>query len=501
MCNLMAGRWEQYSYDSQSEADLALCVLLARKHDSDASKIDAEFRKSGLYREKWDRRNYSEPTIAEAIRVVGEGSPTASTRHVTASVIEPEVREEAIPVFPLEALEGDCLTDLARILTDGTQIPPQFVLSNIKTILGAAITGRVGFPGHEDLHTRQYNLNISLRERTGKGESWKRTAKEGAGLLNSLLEEAGIKIVNGGVFGSGQYLVKALADGAAGAPEYHPLVRFDEMREFFQRDDIRASTLETKFLELYEETTTAQGSFSNNRHEVKGVHLSFSGDFTRDGFYAAFVGRGSRGSGFLARCTLSFGDKATHVGDGRQFNMCKAVAAVARIRERLEDLPQRATGGKGRFIPQEDESAYEHRLEFFKWLDEQDRKFTGEMMAHFKRDLLLRAVFSASQRITSDKTDRTIAWAQHQLDLRRLLWPGDAGSPVERMERRIVEVLRRHGPLSDRQLVQYCNVNREGSGGREAYRRALNALAYGSREVCQVAKTARGSPIWGPTET
>lgn len=112
----------------------------------------------------------------------------------------------------------------------------------------------------------------------------------------------------------------------------------------------------------------------------------------------------------------------------------------------------------------------------------------------------MRVVFSGESRITLDKTDRTVAWTQQQLDLRRLLWPEDAGSPVERMERRILEALRKRGPMTDRQLVQYCNVRREGSGGREVYGRAVKALAYGSHEIRQVDKTRKGLPIWALAE-
>jgi len=63
---LMAGSWQE-EYTSQSEADLALCSMLARKFGPDASVIDAEFRKSGLYREKWDREDYGPHTIEKAI--------------------------------------------------------------------------------------------------------------------------------------------------------------------------------------------------------------------------------------------------------------------------------------------------------------------------------------------------------------------------------------------------------------------------------------------------
>ena len=50
-------------------------LLLAKKHGCNAFKIDAEFRESGLYREKWERDDYREGTITRAIKAVARESP------------------------------------------------------------------------------------------------------------------------------------------------------------------------------------------------------------------------------------------------------------------------------------------------------------------------------------------------------------------------------------------------------------------------------------------
>jgi putative DNA primase/helicase len=54
-------------YPSHSEADLALCDLLAFWTGGDRSRIDDLFRQSGLYRGKWDRDDYRERTIDKAL--------------------------------------------------------------------------------------------------------------------------------------------------------------------------------------------------------------------------------------------------------------------------------------------------------------------------------------------------------------------------------------------------------------------------------------------------
>ena len=83
-------------YDSQSEADMALCYLLAFWTGSDRTRMDQLFRQSGLLREKWDEVHYAdgstygEKTIERAIANTSEfyepdaGDDTADARDTTA---------------------------------------------------------------------------------------------------------------------------------------------------------------------------------------------------------------------------------------------------------------------------------------------------------------------------------------------------------------------------------------------------------------------------------
>ena len=68
---LYQGFWEGL-YPSQSEADLAFCNMLAFWTGRDKFKMDSIFRKSGLYRPKWDskrgERTYGDYVLDTAIR-------------------------------------------------------------------------------------------------------------------------------------------------------------------------------------------------------------------------------------------------------------------------------------------------------------------------------------------------------------------------------------------------------------------------------------------------
>jgi hypothetical protein len=73
-------------YVSPSEADEALCCLLAFWVGNDPARINALFRKSGLYRTKWDRHNYAARTIQKAISLTTEtylSSPTGQRGNIT----------------------------------------------------------------------------------------------------------------------------------------------------------------------------------------------------------------------------------------------------------------------------------------------------------------------------------------------------------------------------------------------------------------------------------
>lgn len=68
--DLYAGNWQNY-YKSQSEADIALCNMLAFWTGNDFDQIDRIFRSSGLMRDKWNQQHgintYGDMTITKAV--------------------------------------------------------------------------------------------------------------------------------------------------------------------------------------------------------------------------------------------------------------------------------------------------------------------------------------------------------------------------------------------------------------------------------------------------
>jgi hypothetical protein len=84
-------------YASHSEADLALCTQLALKYGNDSDRIAAEFAKSSLYREKWNRADYSKGTIEKGIKTAEQLSLRAAGQRVGKSQLSPAASLAASP--------------------------------------------------------------------------------------------------------------------------------------------------------------------------------------------------------------------------------------------------------------------------------------------------------------------------------------------------------------------------------------------------------------------
>ncbi|MFC4407253.1 phage NrS-1 polymerase family protein [Haloarchaeobius iranensis] len=130
-------------YESQSEADMALCCLLAFWTGNDESRMDRLFRDSGLYREKWDEVHYAdgstygEQTIANAVQVSDEtyeqdsgAAPTTAERTVDVDATQPKqdvtVLRDRVETLDTRVSELEReLTATQELLTDVQGTKPQ----------------------------------------------------------------------------------------------------------------------------------------------------------------------------------------------------------------------------------------------------------------------------------------------------------------------------------------------------------------------------------------
>ena len=146
---LWAGNWN--GHNSQSEADLALCNILAFWTARDRNRMDRLFRQSGLYREKWDKKHYSdgrtygEATIQKAIEDTQEVyQPYKSSAQEdfkdNNSPWEPPkpLNSHKLPPYPIEVLPG-WLRDYCQALATATQTPPDVAAQLALAVIGSGM--------------------------------------------------------------------------------------------------------------------------------------------------------------------------------------------------------------------------------------------------------------------------------------------------------------------------------------------------------------------------
>lgn len=171
-----------------SAADCGLCTMLAFWTAKDRGRIESLFRGSKLYREKWERQDYRDRTIAAAIEACGEvyrGRAKAAAREIWIGPNEHRcINEAAVAIVG----DGDLYArgnTLARVLRvrSGRKGParPQIV--------------RVETPTLREILTR----NVRFMKRTADGEnkechppSWLVSGLEARGQWQGVRELTGV---------------------------------------------------------------------------------------------------------------------------------------------------------------------------------------------------------------------------------------------------------------------------------------------------------------------
>jgi|SRR5208337_4439354 len=375
------------------------------------------------------------------------------------------------------AIDGDWLGDMTHELSNGTPLPPSFIRSTLKTVLSESVDRMVAFPFHSTLHTRHWSILIGPAQ-TGKGESWNRVSKWA---LPNYMKDTGILPADSGWYSSGEHLVKKFIDN--GFEGQRVVTQFDEMRLLFEKGGLQNSTLISRLLELFESGGLSAGSLSNEGGTLTDVSLSITGGFTPDQFRNALSGKGVAGDGFLSRCVISYCGNKEDQMQWKEPNTEAIQAIQKKLQDRFNEI--KAWSKPGKFVPVQSPESFKIHETFHKFLRDEDRKdlldagsqYTTRLEDHFKRDLLMRTVFSDDpQIISAESTLRSVEWAKHELYLRHELWPADASDQVAQLCVQITKCLRKKSPIGVTRLriMDYCNVKR--SGLYDQFDRAFKSL-------------------------
>lgn len=146
---------DRSGYASDSEADLALCSMLAFWTGPDENRIASLVARSGLAREKWNRADYRRRTIDRAVEgaqfykpAENGAGPSRNGHHLDFALTTPErnpsptVLPEAAE-FPVDAMPAACRSLIAEA-TAALGCAPELVALPMLAVLSSAIgTSRV----------------------------------------------------------------------------------------------------------------------------------------------------------------------------------------------------------------------------------------------------------------------------------------------------------------------------------------------------------------------
>lgn len=149
---------DRSDYDSQSEADLALCRHLAFWTGNNPERMDELFRSSGLFREKWDRiqsgTTYGRITIQKAIdscqNTVSDNRGREESQEDFLPLRDLNNDSSNLPAFPIEALPP-VISCYVQAVSKHTQTAPDMAGTISLGVLAVCLQGKYrieGSPGY-----------------------------------------------------------------------------------------------------------------------------------------------------------------------------------------------------------------------------------------------------------------------------------------------------------------------------------------------------------------
>ena len=135
-------------YGSHSEADLALCSRLVFWTGGEPGRIDDLFRRSGLYRPKWDERHYGDgrtygqATVEKALETATEFYAAADDDGWEGPVPLPEGLPPVASLDP--AMIPKPLRGWIVDVSERMQIPPDFAAAGAVVVAGSLIGRKLG---------------------------------------------------------------------------------------------------------------------------------------------------------------------------------------------------------------------------------------------------------------------------------------------------------------------------------------------------------------------
>lgn len=434
------------TYPSHSEADGALTVLLAFKHEGDAQKIDADFRVSCLYRQKWDRQDYRDQTIKSAIafyKKSKDAEKPAQVAQVLTGEDEEEivVLEEKLPDFP--QFTGS-LGDLCDALSP--DIPYPFKFMTAVTHMGLIRSGLDTLAAEPHIQPRMY---VALLAQPGRGKT--AAINEISKIMKTLTNnykvfssiDSGPALVDAFNEQVTQGILKAdVNDNLSDCATAKILLSPDEIRGIFEKAKITAGSRNSmldEILKLYEGNNTGnRARGAKTKINIENAHLGIVGGATESSYAAMWTGTGGASDGLQSRIV------PVGIEDRKMPSMQRppdAEKLTATIQRLVEQVKQPAA----RFTISED--AFELYDSWWR-LKDQTKPSETRIDGIVKRLLIVLARTNDVQIIDVDMMRSAISFGDYIIFCRDKYNPLDAQTWSQMFENLIIVTFQKHGNLS-----------------------------------------------------
>jgi hypothetical protein len=422
---LYSGDWSDYP--SQSEADMALCCHLAFWTGKNPEQIDSLFRQSGLYRDKWDRTDYSTLTVRRAIETTQDAYGEKKTA---------PPRAEINLTFP-DIMQG-AAGNFATAYSDITEAPKQFYYLCYLACLGSYLSGKITL---NTLINVQPRLYLILLGPSGRGRK-STPINVSTDFFKDVYDNFSIMHHAGSGEGLGVHLDK----------QRNTLLCYDEFLGFVSKAMQKGNTLLGTVTTLFEKNAY-QTATKDRQLVINDAHLSMIGACTIDTWERCwqtdFTAIGLNNRLFLAPGVM---DKFVSIPPKLDTDIWKS------LRDELRDILSKALSVKEYSLTSEALFLYD------KWytenLDHQSLH-SVRLDQYALRFMLLFAVNEFKDCIDVPIVEAVIRLVNWQFNVRQLHDPIDADNENAKIEAKIKRVLGA-GPLSKRELQQRTNYKRSG---------------------------------------